>query len=72
VLDTDNFAALQRMLNPLQANSRYGYVNGLRILFERFALSVSPADPHRQTEEQSKLATRAHSYAFGVFTKTRL
>jgi hypothetical protein len=53
------------MLNPLQANSRYGYIDSGRILFESSALNVSPADPHRQTEEQSKLATRAHSYTLG-------
>jgi hypothetical protein len=60
------------MLNPLQANSRYGYINGVRILFERVALNVNAADPHRQTEEQSKLATRTHSYTPEVFTKSPL
>jgi hypothetical protein len=49
------------MLNPLQANSRGGHVMSVHILFEGFALSINSADPHRQTEEQSKLATRTHN-----------
>jgi hypothetical protein len=72
VLDTDNPAALQGMRNPLQANSGDGHINRGRILFEPVAPGVNPGDPHRQMEEQSKLASRAHSFAPEVFTKSRL
>jgi hypothetical protein len=41
-------------------------------LFEPFTLGVNPGDPHRQMEEQSKLASRAHSLVAEVFTKSPL